>query len=107
MRHGGAGQRGAAIAAGECDRRGRLEAQGRPGKLHLQRRGAGRVADQEIGQAKGQRIHRAGGRDADPPEADAAGIVLHRRLQPGLQHASAVAHDAGPVGAPSGAAQAR
>jgi len=73
-------ERGGHVRAGEGDDGGRVEAEGGAVDGEFEGGGGIGVADEAVGEAEGQVIHRAGGRDADVPVADAAGVVLNGRL---------------------------
>ncbi|OIQ81148.1 hypothetical protein GALL_370930 [mine drainage metagenome] len=77
---------GVKLRAREGDDGVGIEAQRRPGQGDLQRHGVGRVVQQAVGGAVGQRVHRAGRRHAHVPIAQASGPVLQAGLHAGLQH---------------------
>src|SRR5690606_36160981 len=69
------------VGAGHGDDAVALELERRPHVLALQRRRAGRIADQYIGQTERPAVHRPRGRKALVPETDAPGPILHRGLE--------------------------
>ena len=66
--------------AAHRDARIASKAQARASDGDLERRGALVVADEPVGQAQGERVHRPGRRHTHVPEAEASRPVLHRGL---------------------------
>jgi hypothetical protein len=71
---------GGHLRAGECDDGGGVEAERRALDGALESGGGVGVADEAVGEAEGQVVHRAGGRNTDIPIAEATGEILHGGL---------------------------
>ena len=74
------------LRAREDDRAVEIELERRPAQRELQPRSGRNIARKLIGNAEGVIIHRPGGRHADGPVANAAGIILDAALRPGVEH---------------------
>ena len=69
------------VRAGEGDNGGGVEAERRAVDGEFEGGGGVGVTDEAVGEAEGQVVHRAGGRDADIPVADPAGVILDGGLR--------------------------
>ena len=79
-------QGGRAVGAGQGDQCVAVKAQRRALQGKFQAGGLGRVADDTVGQAEGEIIHRPGRRYADIPVTETTRIVLHAGVSARLQH---------------------